>query len=58
VLVLAFSTSGPLCALCLFTAPISAAATAIPAPDRPAFKIRVFLEEYGLCDSRFPVFVI
>jgi len=56
VLVLTFSTSGPLCALCLLAALSTAAATF--AADGPTFEIRVVLVEYGLCDSSIPLFVV
>jgi len=56
VLVLAFSTSSPLCALCLLAVPITATATF--AADGPAFEIRVVLVENGLCDSSIPLFVV
>lgn len=58
MLVLAFSTSGPLCALCLLAALSTATATATLAADGPAFEIRVVLVEYGLCDSSIPLFVV
>ena len=57
MLVLTFSTSGPLCALCHLAA-LSTAATATLAADGPAFEIRVVLVEYGLCDSSIPLFVV
>ena len=57
MLVLAFSTSGPLCALCVLAAPITVATVAFAA-DGPTFEIRVVLVEYGLCDSSIPLFVV
>jgi hypothetical protein len=61
LLVLAFSTSSPLCALCLLAALSTAAATATaaaPSTDGPTFEIRVILVENGLCDSSIPLFVV
>jgi hypothetical protein len=58
LLVLAFSTSSPLCALCLLAALSTAATAATPPADGPTFEIRVILVENGLCDSSIPLFVV
>jgi len=61
LLVLAFSTFSPLCALCLLAALSTAAATATaaaPPADGPTFEIRVILVENGLGDSSIPLFVV